>query len=211
MQEKQRYKPFFGPMAEQDIANQCPDSQTPQPERAGREGQDIANQCPGIQAPANVSKPLINNETASCGSRGQQDIRTCRTSQPQVSAWGTAAEILATLADVGVKLRAADDNTLRASGPLTDELRQLIREHRAEILTELKTAKARAKVLADLRAHPGIRRAAEVDASGDPVQIMLGIRDVGTCILEIDARRWNLQQFIALLDRQAGLGTGVAA
>lgn len=69
----------------------------------------------------------------------------------------------------------------------------------------------RRKVITDLRTHPEITYAAEVDASGDPVIIMLGIRDVGTCVLTIDAKRWNLESFIALLDRQAGLRQEVAA
>lgn len=69
----------------------------------------------------------------------------------------------------------------------------------------------RRKVLADLRHHPSIRYAAEVDASGDPVRIMLAVRDVGSCILEVDAQRWNLEGFIALMDRQAGLRQEVAA
>ncbi len=125
----------------------------------------------------------------------------------------TAASILTECRARHIRL-AAEGGALTYEGPqgaMTDELRQLIREHKAEILAELKATKARAKVLSDLRTHPGIRYAAEVDASRDPVTVMLAIRDVGTCVLEIDAERWNLEQFIALLDRQAGLGLGVAA
>lgn len=122
----------------------------------------------------------------------------------------SAPHILADLADAGLKLRA-DGDTLRVAGPLTDEWRQIIREHKPELLSHLKAEKARAKVLADLRTHPGIRYAAEVDASGDAVRIMLAIRDIGSCVLEINVDRWNLGAFIALLDRQAGLRQEVAA
>lgn len=125
----------------------------------------------------------------------------------------TSASILTECLARQIRL-AVDGDSLTYEGPrgaMDAALLGQIREHKPEILAELKTEKARAKVLADLRAHPGIRYAAEVDASGDPVKIMLAIRGIGTCVLEIDAQRWDLERFIALLDRQAGLGLGVAA
>lgn len=128
-------------------------------------------------------------------------------------------DALNTLSAAGITLRV-DGDALKASGRLTPEHRQLIREHKAELLEQLKAAtdthdapwgQARQKVLSDLRHHPSIRYAAEVDASGNPVRIMLAVRDVGSCILEVDAQRWNLEGFIALMDRQAGLRQEVAA
>lgn len=68
----------------------------------------------------------------------------------------------------------------------------------------------RAKVLADLRANPAITYAADVDGTGDPVTIMLAIRDIGTCLLEVDAERWNPFQFLTLMEGSR-VTTGAAA
>lgn len=69
----------------------------------------------------------------------------------------------------------------------------------------------RAKVLDDLRKNPGITYAADVDGAGDPVTIVLAVRDVGTCILEVDAARWNPLQFLALLEDRSRVDMGAAA
>ena len=49
------------------------------------------------------------------------------------------ASLLKTITDTGVILRA-DGDTLRATGRLTPEYRQLIRQHKAELLAQLKAA-----------------------------------------------------------------------
>lgn len=136
-----------------------------------------------------------------------------------------ASDLLNAATSEGVTLvfDPPDSLKLRGEQAVLERWTPRLRPHKTELLALLTQAndsppiyqdglaRARAKVLSDLHTHPGITYAAEVDASGDPVQIMLGIRDIGTCVLEIDAKRWDLEQFIALLDRQAGLGLEVAA
>lgn len=128
-----------------------------------------------------------------------------------------AQALLSRLAEAGIAVRA--DGGILKAGPserLNDEYRRLIREHKPELLEVLRHKTTtpetpetpgngcelrRAKVLADLRKNPGITYAADVDGTGDPVTIMLAIRDVGSCILEVDVERWDPFQFLALLER----------
>ena len=90
---------------------------------------------------------------------------------------------------------------------LTDELKQTIRQSKAEILTELqREAQAewrRQKVIAMLEAAPGTQRAIYVDDASDPISIIVAVAvrhpTGATCELLIPKAGcdvWRLQELI---------------
>jgi hypothetical protein len=126
-----------------------------------------------------------------------------------------APDILGLLAAQGLTLRPRPDGNLIVSPRrlLTDEARQLIREHKAELLEALSgasdtlpdtAAEARRKqVLAMLRQRPGTRYAMLTDTKEDPqaVILALAIRDAGTCELCIPREKWDGVLFLEMLER----------
>ena len=65
-----------------------------------------------------------------------------------------------------------------------------------------------ARLLRDLEADPDLVQAVEViDSDSDPVRLLIAIRDVGTCELLVDRRRWDPFKFLKLLES----GTGAAS
>ena len=101
-----------------------------------------------------------------------------------------ASELIGRLALAGVKLSADGANLVaEPRAALTDELRALIRAHKAAILEALAPIERgredrRRRVLAKLAAQPE-RRAAIFDDRGDPVICTVAIREVGTFEMRI--------------------------
>jgi hypothetical protein len=122
------------------------------------------------------------------------------------------AALLDRITAAGVQLEPAGDK-LRASGPLTDELRDLIRAHKAEILAELAAANdefcnqyararesRRARALAMLADDPE-RRIAIVAEPGDPAYVTVAVCAVAIGEIEIAADRYDAFALMALMDQ----------
>jgi hypothetical protein len=94
-----------------------------------------------------------------------------------------APDILGLLTARGLTLRPLPGGNLEVSprSALTDELRSLIREHKAELLDALEggaglIAFARQrKALAFLEAHPNVKRTCFADVESDPANIILTV------------------------------------
>jgi len=84
---------------------------------------------------------------------------------------------------------------------LTDELKQIIRQSKAAILTELQRETRRQQVIAMLEAAPGTQRAVYTDTDSDPQNVILAIavRNVATCEMLIPKAKfypWRLLELI---------------
>ena len=105
-----------------------------------------------------------------------------------------ASDLIGRLALAGVKLARIGEDRIAAEPreALTEELRELIRQHKVELLSALEPADRgrelrRQRVLAKLKAEPDKQRVAifDPDFDRDFVLCTLAIRDVGTCELRI--------------------------
>jgi hypothetical protein len=129
-----------------------------------------------------------------------------------------ALQILAQLRDAGLTVTRSGDKIIVAPKErITEELRTAIREAKPQLLTALESTadlehgplspiqeKARAEVLAQLVAHPNIKRAFVNRFADDGTMIVtLAIREVGTGELHIPAERFSqssLDDYGALLE-----------
>jgi hypothetical protein len=120
-----------------------------------------------------------------------------------------AAELLSELRNAGLRLsRNGDQLTVTPRESLTDELRAAIRTGKMDLLAALRAEQgaalpkdatldrvqkaARRRVLAQLKAHPTIKRAFVNRFEPDGTMIVtLAIRGVGTGELKIPAARFN--------------------
>ncbi len=126
----------------------------------------------------------------------------------------TAAELLTTLCNRGLTVRADRDSLIvQPRELLTDELRTAIRAQKAAILAELtaandpgdsppdsRAARRRARALALLEANPNWRRAVICEA-GNPAIIGIAVRTFGYGELEIPTEKYDPVAIMALLDR----------
>jgi hypothetical protein len=122
-----------------------------------------------------------------------------------------ASELIARLALAGVKLSADGDRLIADVQPgsaLTDELRLLIRENKAPLLTALAPATRgvelrRQRVLAKLAAEPDRQRAAifDPDAERGMVICTIAVRGVGTCELRIPSDRFDAWAVLEAMQR----------
>ncbi len=127
-----------------------------------------------------------------------------------------APEVMMRLAAAGIRLKPLPDGRVWAEprAALTDDLRDLIRAHKAELLTALSAhtlgdsaAEARRRrLLAMLDAQPGARYAVLTDTQADPeaVIVALAIRGRATCELRVPREKWDGVLFLELLDRHSG-------
>ena len=108
----------------------------------------------------------------------------------------------------GVTIQAAGNGNVRARGPLTDELRTSIREHKAAILAELAAnepaidpdvERRRARALAILAEQPD-RQVAVVAEAGDPSHVVVAIRGVAVGELTIPADRYDAFALLTLMN-----------
>ena len=89
---------------------------------------------------------------------------------------------------------------------LTDDQRQLVRQHKLEVLRELADElrdASRQQVLDRLDARPAVDRAFVTRWEGDTLVVMLGLRGIGTCELAIPQERFvaeGLAGHVALLE-----------
>lgn len=116
----------------------------------------------------------------------------------------TAADLIHECEVAGISLQVVG-GWIRAEprSRVTPELRERIREHRAEILTELRREQFRDRVWQALQDRPGKIKYFEVeDPDADPVRLVLAIRGVGTCDLLIAADKWDPIRFLELLDSE---------
>ena len=109
----------------------------------------------------------------------------------------------------GVTIEAAGDGNVRARGPLTDELRATIREHKAAILAELAAnepaidpdvERRRSRALAMLDERPE-QRITVVAEAGDPAHVTVAVRGVAVGELEIPAERYDAFALLALMQQ----------
>ena len=107
--------------------------------------------------------------------------------------------LLAQLRSAGLRLSSRGDQLLvEPKAALTGELREIIRQHKAELLCELNSVPLTAQpaheiayqdVLTRLAAHPEVQRAFEAYFRDDVLIVTLAIRGVGICELSIPASR----------------------
>jgi len=111
-----------------------------------------------------------------------------------------ASDLLGRLALAGVKLTVLGPDKLAAEPreALTDELRALIRGHKAELIEALAPFERgreirRQRALAKLAAEPDRQRVAIFDPDADPASVLctLAIRGVGTCELRIPRAKFD--------------------
>jgi len=127
-----------------------------------------------------------------------------------------APDLLARLSALGLRL-AREGEAIRAAprSALTDEARDLIRTHKAELLAALTNEgdplpdpaaeSRRQRVLAMLAERPGVRYAVVVDdPDTDPVRLMVGIRDVATFEVEIPKSKYDPVLLLDLIERHGG-------
>ena len=126
-----------------------------------------------------------------------------------------AGALLSQLARYGLRLTAEGDRLrVEPRAALTDEARELIRKHKAELLAALEmdrlsdpAAEARRqRVLAMLDANPGSRYAVVTDSETDPdaVILALAIRGRATCELRIARDRYDPFLLFDLIERHSG-------
>lgn len=127
-------------------------------------------------------------------------------------------DALATLVRAGLTVEGAGDKLLvQPRHLLTDELREMIRAHKPDILGALQAANEnpamedrRHRVRAMLDAQPGIRYAIEVaDPDADPVVVTVGIRGAATFDMEIPRHSFDPFLLIELLDRHTTMETAM--
>jgi hypothetical protein len=111
-----------------------------------------------------------------------------------------ASELLGRLASAGVRLERLAEDRLAAEpkDALTDELRDLIRQHKPELLAALEPVDRgrelrRQRVLAKMKSEPDREQVAifDTDFDDDYVLCTIAIRDVGTCELRIPRDRYD--------------------
>ena len=118
-----------------------------------------------------------------------------------------APDILGRLAAAGVRLTRNGDKLVAIPREhLDDELRILIRDHKAELMAALPDPAAEARrqrVLAMLADRPGIRYAVLTDPVSHPdaVILTLAIRDKATCELLVPRDRYDPFLLFDLLDK----------
>lgn len=114
-------------------------------------------------------------------------------------------DALATLMRAGLTVESDGDKLLvQPRHLLTDQLRELIRAHKPDILGALQAANEnpvmedrRHRVLAMLDAQPGIRYAIEVaDPDADPVIVTVGIR--GAAAFDMKIPRHSFDPFLLI-------------
>jgi len=127
-----------------------------------------------------------------------------------------APDVLARIAAAGVKLSPLPDGRIWAepSSSLTDELRALIRLHKAELRAALAVdplpdprAEARhSRVVQMLAEHPSARYALITDEAAEPetVILALAIRGRATCELRIPRDRYDPFLLLHLIERHGG-------
>ena len=94
-----------------------------------------------------------------------------------------------------------------SDAPLTNDQREFIREHKAEILAELERRRRRDEVLLKLSDNPGVKYAYVVDSGSDPVILAVGIRDLATFEMAIPVDRYDpfrLMTFLVEADNREG-------
>ena len=111
-----------------------------------------------------------------------------------------ASDLIGRLALAGVRLARIGEDRIAAEPreALNDELRNLIRQNKAELLSALEPLDRgrelrRQRALAKLKAEPDKQRVAifDPDFDRDFVLCTLAIRDVGTCELRIPRDRYD--------------------
>ena len=123
----------------------------------------------------------------------------------------------------GVTLVLSPSGTIKAAGDREAVNRWLpiIREHKAELLNELRTASdgaydalpdaaaeaRRQRVLVTLRERPTVRYAVVTDTESDPdtVIVALAIRGRATCELLIPRDRYDGALLLDIIDRHSGM------
>lgn len=123
-----------------------------------------------------------------------------------------AASVLAKLESAGIRLRLeAGQIVASPKSAVTNELRGLVRAHKAELLdflakNELPDPKAEARrqrVLALLDAALGVKYAIFADDdTTDPVIVAVAIRGIGTCEIEIPKARYDGAKILELVERK---------
>jgi hypothetical protein len=120
-----------------------------------------------------------------------------------------ANELILHLRESGFSLALHDDRLQVApSDKLTDELKQTIRQSKAEILTELqREARAewrRQKVIAMLEAAPNTQRAIYTDTDSDPHNVILTVAVRAcqqTCEMLIPKAKYDPWRLLELIER----------
>lgn len=102
-----------------------------------------------------------------------------------------------------------DGEMLRVSPAprLTDDDREYIKRHKAELVAEVQRRARRDELLLMLAENPGVRYAYAVDAGTDPVIVAIGIRDQATFEMSIPAERYDPWRLLALIDDANGADT----
>jgi hypothetical protein len=134
----------------------------------------------------------------------------------------TPAAIIQKARADGVTLVLSPSGTIKVAGDREAVNRWLpiIREHKNEIVNELRTASdgaydavpdaaaeaRRQRLLAMLRERPSVRYAVVTDTQSDPeaVIVALAIRDRATCELSIPRNRYDGVLLLDLIDRHSG-------
>ena len=86
---------------------------------------------------------------------------------------------------------------------LTDELKQIIRQSKTEILTELQREARRQKVIAMLEAAPDTQRAIDIDVDSDMDSVILtvGVRNLATCEMLIPKAKYDPWRLLEIIER----------
>ena len=134
----------------------------------------------------------------------------------------TPATIIKQAQADGVMLALSPTGTIKAVGTEQAVTRWLpvIRQHRAELITELRAANdcayeavpdpaaeaRRQRVIALLRENPGLLYAVTTDANAVPeaVLLTLAIRERATCELRIPRAKYDPFLLLALIERHGG-------
>ena len=121
-----------------------------------------------------------------------------------------APDILGRLAAAGVHLTRNGDKLVAVPREyLDDNLRTLIRNHKAELMAALPDPAAevrRQRVLAMLDKSPGIKYALidDTDADPDSILLTLAVRGKATCEFQIPRDRYDGFLLLDLLQRHSG-------
>lgn len=112
-------------------------------------------------------------------------------------------------AAAGIRFERAKGGTLRALGPLTDELRTAIRANKPALLEELAAnepdvdpdvERRRSRALAILAEHPE-RRLAIVAEAGDPAHVAVAVRGLAVGDLEIPKEKYDAFALLGLMQQ----------
>lgn len=115
-----------------------------------------------------------------------------------------ANELILHLREIGFSIGLHDDRLQVApADKLTDELKQIIRQSKAEILTELQRETRRQQVISMLEAAPGTQRAVYTDTDSDPQNVILAIavRNVATCEMLIPKAKYDQWRLLELIEQ----------